>query len=362
MEVAKTIQDAVLVSIPQVRTIARQLRKGNLQDDARSVWDFIRSNVRYVEDRNPDGSPAEKIKVAARTLKEGEGDCEDMTILASALFINMGHTPKGAIIAQGTPNWTHIFGTVGDHLRADTNKLQGFVIDAVPEIPAFDDIAPRISKVMEIEFLQGIGNADGPAINGIGCIQPASTVTRKLQEHQSALLTVAGLGSAVGDQGHTARELRKNRALILMNGLPEQAVLMGIMNYVHDVDADHNLVFTSDSPLEAIAGYLADDLEGIGAIGLFKKRKKLKEEAEKEKAANAGLSPEKKKKKALDIIKKAGNAIIRYNPATILIRNGVLLAMRLNLFKLAENMHYGYLSDLQAQDAGLDMAELAKLG
>lgn len=361
-EVVKTIQDAVRESVPQVRTIASQLRRGNLRDDAAAVWSFIRENVRYVEDTDGQGRPAEKIKVAARTLEEGEGDCEDMTILGSALLINMGHTPKGAIIAQsGGSSWTHIFGTVGDFRRADSDKLRGFVFDAVPEIAGFDAIAPSITKVMEIEFLHGIGRADSPSINGIGCIQPASAVTQKLQGYQSALLTVAGLGSA-GDPEHTARELRKTRSLILMNGLPEQEILMGVMDYVHDVDAQGNMLFTVDAPLAAIADYLDDDnLEGIGSIGLFKKRKKLRAAAAAETRANAGQPAAKKKKKAVELIKKVAKGIVRYNPATILIRNGVLLAMRLNIFKLAENMHWGYLSDIQAKEAGLDMVELAKL-
>lgn len=361
-DVVRTIKDAVRESVPQVKSLAKSLRKGNLEDDARSVWDFIRANVRYVEDADAEGRPAEKIKTAARTLTEGEGDCEDMTILASALLINMEHSPKGAIIAQsGGSSWSHIFGTVGDFRRGDSEKLRGYVIDAVPEIPSFNAIAPRITKVMDIEFLRGIGHADGPAIGGMGCIQPASAVTKQLQGYQSALLTVAGLGSAAGDQSHTARELRKTRALILMNGLPEQEVLMGVMNYVHDVDSSGSLVFTTDSPMGAITDYLNDNLEGIGSIGLFKKKAKLKEAAEKEIADNANVPEEKKKSKALELIKKVGHGILKYNPATILIRNGVLLALKLNLFKLAERLHYGYLSDLQAQDAGLDMTELSNL-
>lgn len=366
-EVAKTIQDGVAESIPQVRSIAKSItmfsrtdgKRLGLEVDANEVWRFIRENVRYVEDRNPDGSPAERIKVAARTLQDGEGDCEDMTILASALLINMGHSPRGVIIKQSGPQWSHIFAAVGDKARPSEPLLRGWVIDAVPEIGGFDEAAPTITKVMEIEFLRGVRGAETPVINGYGCIGPASSVTSKLQGYQSALLGISGIGSVEAERG---RELRKTRALVLMNGLPEQAILMPVMDHVHDVTPEGVLVFAPDAPLGAIADYLeAVDAEGIAGIGRKQKQDKLRKDAAAEKAANAKKKPADVRKQNEGILKKAGKAIVRYNPVTIAARNGLLLAMRLNLFKIAENLHYGYLTDAQAGEAGLDASELAKV-
>jgi hypothetical protein len=68
-------------------------------------------------------------------------------------------------------------------------------------------------------------------------------------------------------------------------------------------------------------------------------------------------------------VKKVGDKIgdgIRFlnryvNPATILLRNGFLLAMKVNLMNVAGRLRYAYLSDAQAQAKGMNLSELKKL-
>ena len=49
------------------------------------------------------------------------------------------------------------------------------------------------------------------------------------------------------------------------------------------------------------------------------------------------------------------------NPATILLRNGFLLAMKINLFKVAERLRFGYLSEAEARKRGMNMRSFSKL-
>lgn len=77
-----------------------------------------------------------------------------------------------------------------------------------------------------------------------------------------------------------------------------------------------------------------EDFDGIGKINF----KKIKEGA----------------KKALHVVN-------RLNPATGLLRAGVLASMKLNLMKIAGRIRYAYLTDAQAQAKGLDMDKLQKL-
>ncbi|GAA4273630.1 hypothetical protein U6A24_18330 [Aquimarina gracilis] len=49
------------------------------------------------------------------------------------------------------------------------------------------------------------------------------------------------------------------------------------------------------------------------------------------------------------------------NPATILLRNGFLLAMKANLMKVASRLRFGYLSEAQAKKMGIDMGKFRKL-
>lgn len=49
------------------------------------------------------------------------------------------------------------------------------------------------------------------------------------------------------------------------------------------------------------------------------------------------------------------------NPATILLRNGFLLAMKINMLKVASKLRYGYLTDEQAKGMNMDMDALNKV-
>ena len=62
------------------------------------------------------------------------------------------------------------------------------------------------------------------------------------------------------------------------------------------------------------------------------------------------------------ILKPVVSKVNRYaNPATILLRNGFLASMKLNLFKVAEKLRFGYLSDAEARKRGVNMGEFNKL-
>ncbi|WP_299313232.1 hypothetical protein [uncultured Aquimarina sp.] len=64
-------------------------------------------------------------------------------------------------------------------------------------------------------------------------------------------------------------------------------------------------------------------------------------------------------KKVIKPVVKTFNRFL--NPATILLRNGFLLAMKINMFKVAEKLRFGYLSEIEARKRGGDMRKFAKM-
>ncbi|MBI2968906.1 MAG: hypothetical protein HYY40_13985 [Bacteroidetes bacterium] len=70
---------------------------------------------------------------------------------------------------------------------------------------------------------------------------------------------------------------------------------------------------------------------------------------------------EKGKGKVKEFFKKAVHTANRANPATVLLRNGVLAAMKLNIFKVAQRLKYAYLSDEEAKKRGVDIGKFQKL-
>ena len=59
--------------------------------------------------------------------------------------------------------------------------------------------------------------------------------------------------------------------------------------------------------------------------------------------------------------KKVIKAIIRFNPLSIAVRNGLLAALRLNMFGISKKLQYGYLPDTMAAKHNIDTKKLADL-
>lgn len=366
--VIEVVKEATEKSIPQVRRLAMQLKTGNLVTDARKVYQWIDREIRYQKD--PAGE--EDVKTASRTVSDGYGDCEDMTILAVALLQNMGHrSARAAIIAQHDPRapWSHIFAVVG-HKARPSNEPQGYIIDPVPPLTGFDQAATQISRLMNVNLLEGVSSIDGVdpdhdsdfVIAGYGPAIAPTPFTVKMLDQQSTILSgLSGLsGEAVPGAG---QHLRKLHALIMCNGLPEQTTLSAIMPYVEDVDQGGTLVFRNDAPFEALAEYLeleGNALEGISGIGSLRQRlARIKALREKAKAQRQARRANKQPSRFAQAIKKVAKAAVRFNPATIAIRNGLLLALKLNLFKLSERLIFAYMTGSAARN--LDQSELRNL-
>lgn len=107
------------------------------------------------------------------------------------------------------------------------------------------------------------------------------------------------------------------------------------LHYLNGIETDQNqLLMATEENVDTLDLMGTDDFDGMGKINF----KKIKEGA----------------KKALHVVN-------RLNPATGLLRVGVLASMKLNLMKIAGRIRYAYLTDEQAQAKGLDMDKLHKL-
>ena len=65
--------------------------------------------------------------------------------------------------------------------------------------------------------------------------------------------------------------------------------------------------------------------------------------------------------KLKNLIHKGLHITNRLNPATTLLREGVLISMKLNLFKVAQRLKFSYLSDEQAKQKGAEIGNFQKL-
>ena len=108
------------------------------------------------------------------------------------------------------------------------------------------------------------------------------------------------------------------------------------LHYLNGIENEQNnqLMITEENVDTLDLMGTEDDFDGIGKINFSK----IKEGA----------------KKALHVVN-------RLNPATGLLRVGVLASMKLNLMKIAGRIRYAYLTEEQAQAKGLDIEKYHKL-
>jgi hypothetical protein len=85
---------------------------------------------------------------------------------------------------------------------------------------------------------------------------------------------------------------------------------------------------------------------------------KLKsKKASKPQVQNTGKSKQKKK----GVLKKVLNKVNKVNPATVLLRNGILAAMKLNVKNIAKRLRWSYLTPEQAAQKGIDPQKFQRL-
>ena len=137
--------------------------------------------------------------------------------------------------------------------------------------------------------------------------------------------------------------------------------------YIKKIDKIMELQFLNGIPKARIAnsGIDADDLlqgEDMGELGKKGKIKaKIKERSQNVKTKVKAGYQKVKNSKVLKTIKKTVHAVNKVNPATALLRAGILIAMKTNVLHIAENLRFAYFTPEQAQQKNLDMGRWQRL-
>ena len=118
------------------------------------------------------------------------------------------------------------------------------------------------------------------------------------------------------------------------------------LEYLNGVPSTNNI------DVQDLMGW--EELNGEDDLGKIKLFKKISQPP----GSNGDTS---KKRKLKNILHKGLYITNRLNPATTLIREGVLISMKLNLFKVAQRLKYAYLSDDEARKKEMDMDKFSKL-
>jgi len=104
-EVWKGIQD------PKIQQLASRIMEEynvpsrDYEAEVRAIFDWVRTNIRYT--RDPEG--LELFRKPIRTVQLGLADCDDMSILISALLGTIGHKTMLRVIGVTSKEPEHIY-------------------------------------------------------------------------------------------------------------------------------------------------------------------------------------------------------------------------------------------------------------
>lgn len=390
------IKLAYRASLPQVKELAASMRTGDVVEDGRRIYQFILDNLRYT--RDPDGR--EVVRTSAATWREKKGDCEDFTILASALAKNMGYKPVAEVVGfYGSDVPAHIYATIKD--AAGTTV----VIDPCPysngqPVP-FNTRAAGITSTqfvpMESVVIDGVGRKPARVVGLSGVSAPATIATQKLMARQSEYLRQSPPTQA------QARELRKLRFGIKLNdSAAEQAAYTQVYDAIWDITNDGQIQWKAGTDLEKVAEIitatraLADngfqdrplagidfshniyDIQPDGSIGkitlpkvklptgpsvknFIQNTKQAVTTAVQNAPGKIATAVKNTAQAAAQTGSKVLSTINTINPATVGIREALKAALRDNVAGIATKLRIARLSPAEAAKRGFDATEHAKL-
>lgn len=308
----KLIKKTVPKTLWQTEAIAEVLRGKNLKDTCANIWHFVYNHIQYKRDK--DG--VEQIRSPRRTWRDRFSgvDCDCYTEFISSILSNLGipHVLRITKYPQKPPDiprWQHIYPIV-----PVTGQLNGtllgrgeyIVMDCVKD--DFDDEQPYLEHKdydMRLDYLDGIEGED---------------TSYEESENPLAIL------------------LRESRE-------PENVDIADIES-VYDTEQMGNIFKKIGKAVKKVA-----DVQ--------KKIVKKTIDINKNIIKKTVIAPT---KKALEVAKKGVHFINRYtNPGTILLRNGFLLAVKVNLFNIGGRLRYAYLSDEEARKRDMNPEALAKV-
>jgi len=93
---------------PTIRQLAIELmpedRYPNRREQARAVWKFVRSYIRFIGDIRG----TETLQTPIRTLQNRAGDCDDQSILVSALLEAVSHQTRFVAMGFERGKFSHV--------------------------------------------------------------------------------------------------------------------------------------------------------------------------------------------------------------------------------------------------------------
>ncbi|WP_430933295.1 hypothetical protein [Saccharicrinis sp. 156] len=395
LETVESCIDLVAEHYLEVEELAKMLQGDSLKSTCRNIFDFSYSYLQYHKDENG----TEQLRTPARSWLDGQIrfkqqgktssgiDCDDYSIFVGSILKCLGVPFKFRITKyDGKRNFQHIYvfvPAIGDSedeiiidpvlSKFDYQKPYSFEksdfnmspLQLVAGVHGIDGLTGSTSLGLPIYALSGIDYAGGSMANDDADLM---AIVSGIDFED----TVNGLGDP---DAATLNYLKRTR-----NFLHKSKENKGKMAHIQNPDQfismlDQAIKFWHTPQREKVLDKLADIEEALAEKGLIKYDVDAVEgllEFDDLENEMDGLGRRKRRgrfwraikrvgKKIGKVAKKVVKAVVRFNPLSIAIRNGLLVALRLNMFGIAKKLQYAYLPDKLATKHNIDAKKLKDL-
>ena len=391
----------------EVEELAKHLQADSIKNTCRNIFNFAYTYLQYQKD----DEGTEQLRTPARSWMDGQIkfkqqgnsnagiDCDDYSIFCGSILKCLGIPFKFRITKyDGNSYFQHIYVFV----PAKGDSEDEIVID--PVLSKFDYQKPYSFEksnfdMSPLQMVGSIGGIDGlTGTLGLGlpiyALSGLDMDGGRIPEgdHTELMAIISGVDfeesiNGLGDADEaTLNYLKRTRAFLLKSkenkgkmsqiqnpdqfismidqaikfwNTPQRDKVLDKLATIEDKLAKSGFIKYDSEAMQGLAELddideEIDGLEGQRSLGgFFKSLKRI--------GKKVGKGIKKGVKAAGKVAKKAVKAIVRFNPLSIAIRNGLLAALRLNMFGIAKKLQYAYLPDNLAAKHNIDPIKLADL-
>lgn len=316
--------------IDDTKAIAPVLKGDSTEATCRNIWEFLYHNIQYKLDKRG----LEQLRRPARSWADRQSgiDCDCFSIFCSSILTNLQIPHAFRITKYGGDHFQHVYVVVED-------QGQSILID--PVLSEFNYEKPFTQKQDFTMNLQGIdvavlsGTSDPLEETLLGFQMEKASEQEQLDAMYHYLIA-------------TRNTLAQDPNMISQTEDPEGFIKMldYAIQYWHTDKRDEALAVleANEQQLNQMNGLHGDD--GLGAAkGFFRNVRSFAQKAGK------GI------KSAAKVVAKT---VVKYNPISLAARSGFLVALRLNLRKMASKLKWAYGSQAQAAKHGISASEWSR--
>ncbi|MCF8284651.1 MAG: hypothetical protein K9I48_06710 [Sphingobacteriales bacterium] len=329
--------------LDDTKELSKQLKQKSEAKTCEAIWNFIYTYIQYKLDKKG----LEQLRRPARSWAERETgvDCDCMSIFSSSILSNLNIPHSFRITRYSEMHWQHVY--VVAHLSTGDYIIDGVISSANYEKPYTEKIDyPMNLNGIKVAVLHGTESNDhynavfAPELSGLG-----SNTNSELDNLYQHLITTR---NAIAQNPNIISTVDDPKAFLKM--------LDYAIQYWYTDKRDEALAVLSknEEALNLRNGYSInafdeDELEGLGELGSLKSFfSKVKKTVQK--------VGDKIGQGAKAVVK----GVIRFNPVSIAARNGFLLALKLDVQKMASKLKWGYATKEQAAKKGISEAQWNK--